>query len=99
MTNNDQYIVSYVEYSLYNQNGNLIKSVKQGKILITPEDNAAYNPKDYNILEKDYQTDNISSEEINEYKIQPLKNIINEIQKPVQKRPRPIMPIMDAQNT
>ena len=91
---NGGYIVSYYEYSIYNENGNTIKNIKKGKYIITPQE-FTNNTKDDEIPENenDSSSNKLSTED--NYKIQLLqKNKDN--QKPKNRKPRPIMPIIET---
>lgn len=97
----DKFLITYIEYSVKNENGNIVKSIKQGQYVISQND--------INTLSQDSQNDNTYSEQESDinrsdsdyqnkndnYKIHPINQPKEKSQRP-KKKPRPIMPLIDT---
>lgn len=80
----NNYYITYIEYSVYSEDGNIIKSVKKGKFVVT-KNQENQRPKENEVLTPD---------EENEYRILPIRETKD--QKPVTRKPRPIIPIIET---
>lgn len=71
------YYITYIEYSIYNENGNIIKSVKKGELVITKENEEP------------------ALDEDDEFRILPIREKSKD-HKPTNRKPRPIIPIIET---
>ncbi len=94
--------ITYIEYSISDENKNVVKNIKQGKLIIS-DDNMTFAPQEPIQNNAYYEQDNdIYKTELNnlqndeDYKIHQLAQPNYKNQNPNKKKPRPIMPIIDT---
>jgi len=89
--------ITYIVYSIKDENGDIVKSIKQGQYVISEKDNYLTPIEDNAYLEQDNDIDRTKSDYLNNtdtYKIHPINQPNKKEQKPNRKRPRPIMPLI-----
>lgn len=83
--------IVYFEYFIKDENGNIVKKMKQGQYIISQSD--------INTVPQDSVEDKVYQEQennIDNYKINPINQPNLKEQKPNNKRRRPIMPLIDT---
>lgn len=91
--------IVYIEYSILNDNGNILKSLKHGQYVVSdsdttlpqePNEDNAYLDQNDDLEKSNYQNNN------NDYKIHPINKPEHRDPRTNRKKPRPIMPIIDT---
>lgn len=86
--------ISYFEYTIYNEDGNIIKSLKKGRIVVTKDtdENRGDAPEiEIEIELPEKEIDKKSNEK--DFRIYDIKE---NAQKPNGKKPRPIIPLIET---